>query len=69
MIDAIKMSESGGNYQAVNGRYYGAYQLDISYLNGDLSPENQDKVFLDYCNSRYGGITGAWEHWKLYHWY
>ena len=35
--------ESSGSYTAQNGQYYGRYQLTITYLNGDLSPANQEK--------------------------
>ena len=67
--EAIAMSESGGSYTATNGRYYGRYQLDLTYLNGDLSPENQERVFEKYINERYGGLQGAWDHWKAFGWY
>ena len=40
----IAQKESSGSYTAQNGQYYGRYQLTITYLNGDLSPENQEKV-------------------------
>lgn len=63
------MSESGGSYTATNGRYYGRYQLDISYLNGNLSPANQEAVFTKYINSRYGSIEDAWYHWQTKGWY
>ena len=39
----IAQKESSGSYTAQNGQYYGRYQLTITYLNGDLSPENQEK--------------------------
>jgi len=61
--------ESGGSYTATNGRYYGAYQLDISYLGGDLSPENQDRVAEEYVNNRYGGWDGAMSFWQSNGWY
>ena len=35
----IAQKESSGSYTAQNGQYYGRYQLTITYLNGDLSPE------------------------------
>lgn len=63
------MSESGGSYTAQNGRYYGKYQLDQSYLNGDLSPANQEATFERYVVERYGSLDGAWEHWKAFGWY
>ena len=34
----IVARESGGNYNARNGQYVGAYQLSASYLGGDYSP-------------------------------
>ena len=40
--------ESSGSYTAQNGQYYGRYQLTITYLNGDLSPANQEKVANQY---------------------
>lgn len=67
--DFIVSKESGGNYSATNGRYYGAYQLDISYLNGDLSQENQDRVAENYVNNRYGGWEGAMSFWQSHGWY
>lgn len=69
MRDAIAMSESGGSYTATNGRYYGKYQLDISYLNGDTSPANQDATFDKYVVERYGSLENAWAHWKSCGWY
>ena len=40
----IASRESSGSYSAQNGRYYGRYQLDLSYLHGDLSAANQERV-------------------------
>ena len=67
--DFIIYHESRRDYTATNGKYYGAYQLDISYLNGDLSPENQDRVAEEYVNNRYGGWEGAMAHWQSNGWY
>lgn len=67
--DFIVSKESGGNYSATNGRYYGAYQLDISYLNGDLSQENQDRVAEQYVSNRYGSWENAAAHWQSHGWY
>ena len=50
----IAQKESSGSYTAQNGQYYGRYQLSLSYLNGDLSPENQEKVANQYVVNRYG---------------
>lgn len=67
--DFIVSKESGGSYSATNGRYYGAYQLDISYLNGDLSQENQDRVAEQYVSNRYGSWENAAAHWQSHGWY
>lgn len=67
--EAIAQAESGGSYTATNGRYYGKYQLDISYLGGDLSPQHQDEVFQQYCNQRYGGISQALSFRQAHGWY
>lgn len=65
----IVNKESGGNYNARNGRYIGAYQLTDSYLNGDYSPENQDRVAEQYVKNRYGSWMGAVEFWQTHGWY
>ena len=67
--DWIIQRESGGNYNATNGQYYGAYQLDKSYLNGDYSKENQDRTAEQYVANRYGSWEAAQEHWKAHGWY
>ena len=67
--NAIAQAESGGSYTARNGRYYGKYQLDISYLHGDLSPANQDRVFQQYCNQRYGSVQNALAFREAHGWY
>ncbi|MCD9290857.1 LysM peptidoglycan-binding domain-containing protein, partial [Limosilactobacillus reuteri] len=40
----IAARESGGSYSARNGQYIGKYQLSASYLNGDYSEANQERV-------------------------
>ena len=59
----IAQKESSGSYTAQNGQYYGRYQLTITYLNGDLSPENQEKVANEYVTSRYGSWSAAKNFW------
>lgn len=61
--------ESGDNYQARNGRYIGKYQLDQSYLHGDFSPANQEKVAAEYVQKRYGSWANAKQHWVENSWY
>ena len=65
----IVQKESGGSYTAKNGNYYGKYQLSISYLNGDLSAANQEKVADQYVASRYGSWTAAQAFWESHGWY
>lgn len=65
----IAQKESGGSYTAQNGRYYGRYQLDSSYLNGDYSPENQERVADNYVANRYGSWENAQQFWLTHGWY
>ena len=60
----IAQRESGGSYTAANSRYYGKFQLDVSYLNGDLSPENQEATADRYVAQRYGSWTAAKLFWQ-----
>lgn len=61
--------ESGGSYSASNGQYVGKYQLSKSYLNGDYSAANQERVANQYVHSRYGSWTAAKAHWEANGWY
>lgn len=65
----IAMRESGGSYTARNGVCYGRYQLNISYLHGDLSAKNQEKVADNYVYSRYGSWVNAKKFWLAHNWY
>lgn len=65
----IASKESGGSYTASNGNYYGKYQLSMSYLNGDTSAANQEKVANSYVQSRYGSWTAAKAFWQANGWY
>ncbi|AVK61721.1 peptidoglycan-binding protein LysM [Lactobacillus sp. CBA3605] len=65
----IANKESGGSYTASNGNYYGKYQLSKSYLNGDYSAANQEKVANSYVSSRYGSWSAAKAHWLANGWY
>lgn len=65
----VMRKESSGNYKATNGKYYGAWQLDKSYItskkyggDGSLSHKNQDYVAERYMKSRYGSWKKAWDH-------
>ena len=59
----IAQKESGGSYTATNGQYIGRYQLTDSYLNGDYSAENQERVADAYVAGRYGSWTAAKNFW------
>ena len=65
----IAQKESGGSYTATNGRYIGRYQLTDSYLNGDYSAENQERVADAYVTGRYGSWTAAKNFWLNNGWY
>jgi LysM repeat protein len=65
----IANHESGGNYSAQNGQYIGKYQLSASYLNGDYSAANQERVADNYVASRYGSWTAAQQFWQSHGWY
>lgn len=69
--EAIAQRESGGDYNAVNptGKYIGRYQLDRSYLNGDHSIANQERVADEYVAGRYGSWEAALEHSNTHGWY
>lgn len=56
--------ESGGNYSARNGQYIGKYQLSASYLHGDYSAANQERVADQYVHSRYGSWANAMRYWQ-----
>ena len=65
----IAQKESGGSYTATNGQYIGRYQLTASYLNGDYSAENQERVADAYVSGRYGSWTAAKNFWLNNGWY
>lgn len=65
----IASKESSGSYDARNGRYVGRYQLDASYLNGDFSPANQERVVEQYVAGRYGSWENAQAFWVANGWY
>lgn len=67
--DYIAQRESGGDYNAQNGQYYGKYQLQIDMLGGDLSPENQEETAERYVMERYGSWENAQEFWNSNGWY
>ncbi|MGO2083405.1 LysM peptidoglycan-binding domain-containing protein [Vagococcus sp.] len=65
----IAQKESGGSYTATNGHHIGRYQLDPSYLNGDHSAANQERVADEYVAGRYGSWENAQSFWMNNGWY
>lgn len=67
----ISYKESTNNYNArsASGKYIGRWQLDRSYLNGDYSPANQDRVVEKYVKNRYGSWANAKKHHLSHNWY
>lgn len=65
----IANHESGGSYSARNGQFIGKYQLSASYLGGDYSAENQERVANNYVKGRYGSWAGAQQFWQIHGWY
>lgn len=67
----IAQKESNDNYNAVSssGKYIGKFQLTNTYLNGDHSPENQERVAEKYVAERYGSWVKAKEFWLANGWY
>lgn len=65
----IASRESGGSYSAQNGQYIGKYQLSASYLNGDYSAANQERVANNYVMQRYGSWVAAKSFWQANGWY
>lgn len=63
----IVARESGGNYEAVNGIMYGAYQM--AYMTPGTPPAEQDAAAQAYVEERYGSWANAWEYWIGHHWY
>ena len=55
--------------QKESGGYIGRYQLTDSYLNGDYSAENQERVADAYVAGRYGSWTAAKNFWLNNGWY
>lgn len=67
--EIIAQRESGGSYNARNGQYIGRYQLSSSYLGGDYSPANQERVADNYVAQRYGSWENALSFWNNNGWY
>ena len=69
--EIIAWRESRGDYNAMSstGRYVGRYQLTNTMLNGDYSPENQERVADAYVQQRYGSWDAALAFHNSHGWY
>ena len=67
--DYIAWRESGADYDARNGQYIGKYQLSADKLDGDYSPENQERVAEQYMLDRYGSWENARDFWNENGWW
>ena len=65
----IAQRESGGSYTAVNGQYYGRYQLNPSLVSHGASPAEQERAADNYVSNRYGSWTAAKQAWLAQGWY
>lgn len=67
--EQVAQIESRGDYKARNGQFVGRYQLTDSYLNGDYSEANQERVADKYVADRYGNWNNALIHEHNFGWY
>ena len=74
----IAQRESGGDYSALNGRYWGRYQLSNDWFNGYdrdfiLNTEEghkiQEEKIEEYVAGRYGSWENAYNFWQNNGWY
>ncbi|WP_446911114.1 aggregation-promoting factor C-terminal-like domain-containing protein [Enterococcus faecium] len=70
-VQALQKNGSHKKNQAVltQQRTDVRYQLDSSYLNGDYSAANQERVAEQYVTSRYGSWEAAKAFWEANGWY
>lgn len=67
--EIIAQRESSGSYTAVNGQYYGRYQLNPTLVHHGASPAEQEIAADNYVAGRYGSWTAALEFWNNNGWY
>lgn len=67
--EIIAQRESSGSYTAVNGQYYGRYQLNPTLVHHGASPAEQEAAADKYVAGRYGSWTAALEFWNNNGWY
>lgn len=58
--------ESTYSYSAVNGDYYGRFQLTRSYLHCNYSKMNQEKTADRYISNKYGSWVNAKKAWLIH---
>ena len=74
----IAQRESGGSYEAHNGRYWGRYQLNSGWFDGyteefilytEEGHQIQEQQIEAYVAGRYGSWTNAYYFWQSHGWY
>jgi LysM repeat protein len=65
----IAQRESNGSYTAVNGQYWGRYQLNPTLVEHGAGPAEQEAAADKYVSERYGSWTNAQQAWMQQGWY
>ena len=65
----IAQRESNGSYTAVNGQYWGRYQLNPTLVSHGAGPAEQEAAADKYVSGRYGSWSSAKSHWEQKGWY
>ncbi len=65
----IAQRESNGSYTAVNGQYWGRYQLNPTLVAHGAGPAEQEAAADKYVSDRYGSWTNAKQAWEQQGWY
>ena len=74
----IAQRESGGSYEAHNGRYWGRYQLNSGWFDGyteefilytEEGHQIQEQQIEAYVAGRYGSWANAYYFWQSHGWY
>lgn len=65
----IAQRESNGSYTAVNGQYWGRYQLNPTLVEHGAGPAAQEAAADRYVADRYGSWVQAKQFWQANGWY
>lgn len=65
----IAQRESNGSYTAVNGQYWGRYQLNPTLVRHGAGPAEQEAAADKYVADRYGSWVNAKAFWERNGWY